>query len=453
MRTHLDRKRAHCEERPSVFQRHARRFAGNDIDNRERKVAAAPTPGGFDLSAVPSRGSSANFNGGALRLSEPNDRSEREADRVADQFLMHLQNWRIPSHQAYPVQPGLDQDVVRTTLPADHVSRATSIEQEQEDREEREEQEENSESGSEAVQAKYLNNARPSGEDSSDFTDRLKGHNKGGAPLESEFRDGFESLTGADLSSVRVHTDSVAAEMSRSIGARAFTHGDDIYFGTRQYDPDTRDGKRLIAHEVTHVVQQRGHNKSAANPRPDVVQRQAAAAAMGAAEWIAVGAAGYDVAGDIISNTAGDISYKFDEMTGVLLPGGGSDVEAYRRAHPGARIRSHTHTVSTWISHWTGGRAMGIKFGLSFNFDGHAVGNISCRILDTYDWPAWSGTVDVNFTPLSLSSAGAAKVRITLNLNSDRTLLGGAVRSRILELDGTGTIRKLGSGAHVRFGE
>ena len=61
-----------------------------------------------------------------------------------------------------------------------------------------------------------------------------------------------------DLSDVRVHTDSTANELNHSVAARAFATGTDVYFAQDQYKPNTSDGDRLIAHELAHVVQQRG---------------------------------------------------------------------------------------------------------------------------------------------------------------------------------------------------
>jgi hypothetical protein len=89
----------------------------------------------------------------------------------------------------------------------------------------------------------------------------------------------------------------------------------------------------------------------------------------------------------------------------------------------------------------SGSRKAGIKFGIDFNYDGYALGNISMRILDTYDWPMWSGSVNVNLTALSLAKGGAAAVRITINFNADVTLRGGQVSSSLLELDGRGLLR------------
>jgi hypothetical protein len=66
----------------------------------------------------------------------------------------------------------------------------------------------------------------------------------------------MEPRFGADFSRVRVHTDGGAVQMSRDLQAQAFTTGQDIYFGAGRYDPGSEDGKRLLAHELTHVVQQ-----------------------------------------------------------------------------------------------------------------------------------------------------------------------------------------------------
>ena len=82
---------------------------------------------------------------------------------------------------------------------------------------------------------------------------RLRGQ---GAALPSGFLSEMEQRFGADLSGVRVHSGHEAAQLNQSLRARAFTHGADIYFGSSAYDPSSRAGRRLLAHELTHVVQQ-----------------------------------------------------------------------------------------------------------------------------------------------------------------------------------------------------
>src|SRR5215210_5565404 len=77
-----------------------------------------------------------------------------------------------------------------------------------------------------------------------------------GHHLPEPIRAFFEPRFGDDFSQVRVHTDSSAAESARAINARAFTVGRDVVFGAGQYTPETVEGKKLLAHELAHVVQQ-----------------------------------------------------------------------------------------------------------------------------------------------------------------------------------------------------
>jgi hypothetical protein len=78
-----------------------------------------------------------------------------------------------------------------------------------------------------------------------------------GAPLAGGTRDFMESRLGADFGDVRVHTDSKASESARSVQAHAYTVGNDVVFQSGKYAPESDSGKRMLAHELTHVVQQR----------------------------------------------------------------------------------------------------------------------------------------------------------------------------------------------------
>jgi hypothetical protein len=84
----------------------------------------------------------------------------------------------------------------------------------------------------------------------------LRGSRGGGSPLPAATRKQMESGIGADFSGVRIHNDSSAKKMSKDLNAQAFTHGKDIYFNSGKYDPASTSGKHLLAHELTHVVQQ-----------------------------------------------------------------------------------------------------------------------------------------------------------------------------------------------------
>ncbi|MEQ8468383.1 eCIS core domain-containing protein [Coleofasciculus sp. E1-EBD-02] len=78
----------------------------------------------------------------------------------------------------------------------------------------------------------------------------------GGQGLSEDVREPMEQAFGADFSGVRVHNNSNADQLNRSLNARAFTTGPDIFFKQGEYNPGSRDGQELLAHELTHVVQQ-----------------------------------------------------------------------------------------------------------------------------------------------------------------------------------------------------
>src|SRR5262249_13401592 len=78
-----------------------------------------------------------------------------------------------------------------------------------------------------------------------------------GERLDAGVRERMESGLGHDFSDVRVHADGGAADAARRVRAQAFTTGSHIYFGGGRYQPHSSDGQRLIAHELSHVVQQR----------------------------------------------------------------------------------------------------------------------------------------------------------------------------------------------------
>jgi len=97
----------------------------------------------------------------------------------------------------------------------------------------------------------------------------IRALNSGGSQLPGPTKDFFETRFGADFSHVRVHTDSRAAETAHSINAKAFTFGQNIAFGSGRYAPHTAEGQHLLAHELTHVVQQ-----GAASVQTQTIQRQ-----------------------------------------------------------------------------------------------------------------------------------------------------------------------------------
>jgi len=156
-----------------------------------------------------------------LRIGQPGDVYEQEADRVADEVM------RMP-------EPEMQRQV------------------------EEEEEEE-------MLQAKNRENS--TSEVSNNLESQINAIKGGGRPLAKSERAYFEPRFGTDFSRVRVHTGAQAAESARAVNAKAYTIGQDVTFGVGQYTPGTSEGRRLIAHELTHVVQQGGksvftHKKS-----------------------------------------------------------------------------------------------------------------------------------------------------------------------------------------------
>lgn len=78
-----------------------------------------------------------------------------------------------------------------------------------------------------------------------------------GQPLDAAAKEHMESAFGEDLAEVQIHTDEKTQKRADDLGARAFTHERDIYFGKDEYNPSTQSGKELLAHELSHVIQQK----------------------------------------------------------------------------------------------------------------------------------------------------------------------------------------------------
>lgn len=119
----------------------------------------------------------------------------------------------------------------------------------------------------------------------------------GGRPLPEATRAQMESFLGGDFSGVRIHDDRPSQELAASIGARAFTSGPHVYFGTGEYNPSSASGLRLLAHELTHVQQQGGEGTIQRKAIAGVAAEALALSTM----WRAGGAIGASVA-----DTAGE---------------------------------------------------------------------------------------------------------------------------------------------------
>jgi hypothetical protein len=91
-----------------------------------------------------------------------------------------------------------------------------------------------------------------------EIEETIGAHKGGGQPLPDAARSFFEPRFGQDFGDVRVHTGGESDNLNHSINARAFTTGNDIFVRSSDYNPDSSGGRELLAHELTHVVQQTG---------------------------------------------------------------------------------------------------------------------------------------------------------------------------------------------------
>ncbi len=171
-----------------------------------------------------------------LTIGEPGDRYEQEADAMAAQVM------KMPEPQADD-----EEDT-----PVQRRSQISALVQRRDDE-------------SEEALAQLKPNVQAKGNKASapnNFESRLAQKKGGGSPLPQETKGFMESRFGADFSGVRVHE---APKEASDIGAQAFTHGQDIYFNSGKYNPGSSSGKELLAHELTHTIQQTGPQIAAKN--------------------------------------------------------------------------------------------------------------------------------------------------------------------------------------------
>lgn len=181
----------------------------NDVD-----VSAAPDPLARDFTRVPAHGQAPIRVWPKLTVGAVNDPAEHEADRIADEVL-RMPEQGMQSH-------GREDRVLPKSAPSIR------------------------------VQTKSTGSGDSGGIEAPPIVhDVLTSH---GQPLDAATRSFFEPRFGRDFSRVRVHDDATGS--TQAIGALAYTLGSQIVFGPGRYRPDAREGRKLLAHELTHVAQQ-----------------------------------------------------------------------------------------------------------------------------------------------------------------------------------------------------
>jgi len=187
-----------------------------------------------------------------LSIGQPGDKYEKEADTMADAVVNKTNN--TPEVQ----QKEVDQ-IQRVTLatPQEDEKFSTAEQRMEEDKliQEKSETEGVKEEEKPDMMAKsesMTNNAKAS----NTVSQKIEKSKGSGRPLSKKVRSEMENSFGTDFSNVNIHTGKNAVELNQELGAQAFTTGKDVYFNQGKFNPESSQGKHLLAHELTHVVQQ-----------------------------------------------------------------------------------------------------------------------------------------------------------------------------------------------------
>jgi len=183
-----------------------------------------------------------------LSIGEPNDKYEQEADATASKVVQQINS---PTHdKSVQREAAMEEEEELQMKPISSIQRE-SMEEEEE------------------LQMKSLVQRRENlggGEASLDLESSIQSARGGGQSLDPNLQNKMGEAMGADFSGVKVHTDSQSDQLNKSIQAKAFTTGQDVFFRQGAYNPSSNSGQELIAHELTHVVQQGGSSVKTNKP-------------------------------------------------------------------------------------------------------------------------------------------------------------------------------------------
>ncbi len=189
-----------------------------------------------------------------LTVGPAGDSYEQEADKVAKQVISDVQR-QSPEEEELQMKRLQRQSPEEEELQMKRLQRQPEEDELQMKRLQRQSPEED-----EMMQAKRIQRQPVVGAEGGDLDSELAGVIDGargkGQPLPGNLRAGMEHSFGADFSNVRVHTDAKADALNGAVSAHAFTTGSDIFVRRSDYNPGSRSGQELLAHELTHVVQQ-----------------------------------------------------------------------------------------------------------------------------------------------------------------------------------------------------
>jgi hypothetical protein len=218
-----------------------------------------------------------------LKIGQPGDKYEQEADRVAERVVSMSESQAGETGAVSKLSSDVGirracaecEQEIRRQPEEEEESELRRQPEEKEEGEVRRQVDEEEEEG--ALSAKEISGQTPT------VTPKVQANinsmRGNGKPLPKSVRAFFEPRFGYDFSEVRIHTDACAVETAHAVNSKAFTTGRNVVFGAGQYSPDTSEGKKLLAHELAHVVQQKvdgshyiQRNLALTPPNPDVAE-------------------------------------------------------------------------------------------------------------------------------------------------------------------------------------
>ncbi len=210
-----------------------------------------------------------------LKIGQPGDKFEKEADSVAENVANRTGNGPAVQRmggeelQRVAISTPMEDEKLGTAeerMREDQLIQEMPEEEEgmqmQEEEEEARMQAEEEEEGMQMQEEEEELQAKHDGKGASrmasqKLSEKVKSARGKGRPIPEQTRKRMEASFGVDLSSVRIHTGKEAEEMCKALNAQAFTIGKDIFFNSGKFNPETTSGERLLAHELTHVLQQK----------------------------------------------------------------------------------------------------------------------------------------------------------------------------------------------------
>lgn len=210
-----------------------------------------------------------------LTIGQPGDKYEQEADSMAAKVMTMpdsaLQREAMPEEEELQAKPQIQREAMPEE--EDELQRSPQLQRETMPEEDDEPLQTKPDNPQSKIQNSKLPSLQAKGKAPTapaNFDSQLAQHKGSGQPLSDETRAFMEPRFGADFSNVRVHE---TPDLANAIQAQAFTHGQDIYFNSGKYNPGSSGGKELLAHELTHVVQQEAVNSINAGD-DGTIQRQ-----------------------------------------------------------------------------------------------------------------------------------------------------------------------------------